>query len=71
MPTRIADRASYYRTYYQNNKDYIKNRYLEKKEKDKLNEDLYKPYGGETKYYRQALINCGFLVIKKIDTYPN
>ena len=64
MPRHSLDRNSYYRTYYQLNKDYIRNRYFEKKEQKQREDELFKPYGGQKNYYFNNLVKCGFLIIK-------
>ncbi len=59
------DKSNYYRTYYKIHKDKILNNYYDKKQKKIDNDKLYEDYGGEIAYYRQSLINSGFLIIKK------
>ena len=65
MPRHSLDRTNYYRTYYDLKKEQYKERYNRKKEQKKLNEELYKPYGGEKNYYKSSLIQSGFLTIKQ------
>ena len=59
------DRIQYYYTYYDQRKHIYRIQYYEKKAKDKANEELYKPFGGERKYYLDKLVELGCLVIKK------
>ena len=55
----------YYYSYYQRNKQKISNYYYEQKDKRARNEAIYAEYGGEEKYYKNKLIQMGFLEIKK------
>lgn len=57
------DRSCYYRTYYYLKKDQIRNRYYENKERRLREEELYRPYGGESNYHKQSLIKSGCLII--------
>lgn len=59
------DKSQYYKTYYINYRDKILNKYYEKKEQKLKNDKLYESYGGEIAYYKQSLINLGFLIIIK------
>ena len=65
MPRHSLDRGAYYRNYYQLKKDLIRMRYIEKKEQKQREEELYEPYGGKKNYYKNSLINSGFLVINQ------
>jgi hypothetical protein len=58
------DRGAYYRNYYQLKKELIRTKYYEKKEQKQREYELYKNYGGEKNYYKNSLINSGFLIIK-------
>jgi hypothetical protein len=61
MPRYSLDRTTYYRRYYEAKKQIYKDRYVEQKEARIRNEELYKPYGGEKNYYKNSLIQSGFL----------
>lgn len=63
MPRSSLDRTQYYRNYYQLKKELIRNRYYEKKEQLKREEELYAPYGGKKNYYKQHLIDNGWLIV--------
>ncbi len=58
-------KCDYYYSYYQRNKQKISNYYYEQKEKRARNDEIYREYGGEETYYKEALIKMGFLEIKK------
>ena len=64
MPRHSLDRSSYYKMYYEAKKDQIRNRYFEKKETRLREEEMFKPYGGEKNYYKNSLVESGFLFIK-------
>jgi len=64
MPRSSLDKSAYYRNYYQLKKELIKAKYYEKKEQKQREEEMYEPYGGESQYYKNSLINSGFLIIK-------
>ena len=55
----------YYYSYYQSNKQRISNYYYEKKARHKRNEEIYKDYDSEEAYYKNKLIEMGFLEIVK------
>ena len=40
---------------------------MKKKRRNRENYELYKEFGGKKEFYKNSLINMGFLVIKKID----
>lgn len=63
MPRSSLDRSQYYRNYYQLHKELIRNRYYEKKEQLKREEELYAPYGGVKNYYKQRMIDNGWLIV--------
>lgn len=50
-------------TYYEMKKHMYKQRYRNAKIKEEENRLLYEKYGGERKYYKQRLIDLGFLEI--------
>ncbi len=56
---------SYYQRYYELKKHLYKERYKEQKRKKAWEEELYKNYGGEKNYYKQSLIDFGYLKITK------
>jgi len=56
---------SYYQRYYELKKHLYKERYKEQKRKKAWEEELYKNYGGEQNYYKQSLIDFGYLKITK------
>lgn len=60
------DRSSYYRHYYQQKKEQIKQKYLDKRKADKDENEMFREYGGVKKYYRDKLVEMGFLVITPI-----
>jgi hypothetical protein len=45
-------------------KHLYKERYLEQKRKKEWEKEMYKKYNGEKNYYKQSLIDFGYLVIK-------
>ena len=49
-------RSEYYRKYYLNNKFRYRMNYEEKKEREQLFNEIYEPYGGERKYYKDCLL---------------
>ena len=53
---------NYYKSYYSAKKHLYKLRYEEKKIENKARLELYKPYGGEIKYYTDKI--KGFCKIK-------
>jgi len=55
----------YYRFYYQQKKHLYKERYLEQKRKKAWEDEVYKNYGGEKAFYKQSLIDLGYLKITK------
>jgi len=55
----------YYRFYYQQKKHLYKERYLEQKRKKAWEDEVYKKYDGEKNYYKQSLIDLGYLKITK------
>ena len=57
---------SYYQRYYELKKHLYKERYLEQKRKKEWEKEMYKKYGGEQNYYKQSLIDFGYLIIKSI-----
>lgn len=57
----------YYRFYYQQKKHLYKERYLEQKRKKAWEEQMYKKYNGERNYYKQSLIDFGYLKITTIE----
>jgi uncharacterized membrane protein len=58
---------TYYSNYYNLRKHLYKVRYYEKKDEEQRDYELYKDFGGKKEFYKNSLINMGFLVIKKID----
>lgn len=54
---------SYYQNYYELKKHLYKERYLEQKRKKAWEEEMYKKYNGEKNYYKQSLIDFGYLKI--------
>ncbi len=64
MPRHSLDRTNYYRIYYDLKKQQYKERYINKKEQKQLSQELYEPYGGEKNYYKNSLIQAGFLITK-------
>ena len=56
-------RGEYYVRYYTLNKEKLRIKYLEKKQKKIDNDKLYEDFGGEEKYYRNKLIEAGMLSI--------
>jgi hypothetical protein len=48
--------TEYYINYYINNKHKYKSNYYEKKKRDEMFELMYKPYGGEKEYHKNALL---------------
>lgn len=65
------DRTKYYLNYYNRSKFLYKIKYREKKEANQQREELYEPYGGEKKYYKNELLKWG-MVVKQINPYkPN
>ena len=56
-------RGEYYVRYYTLNKEKLRIKYLEKKQKKLDNDKLYADFGGEQKYYRNKLIEAGMLSI--------
>ena len=61
----IGSRGDYYRSYYYRTKELYRINYQEKKERKRENDELYKEFGGEEKYYKNELVKLGFLVINK------
>jgi len=47
---------NYYKSYYSARKHLYKIRYEEKKFEDKERKELYEPYGGEAKYYKDKIL---------------
>ncbi len=64
MPRHSLDRTQYYRNYYQLKKELIRVKYIEDKERRQRQKELYEPYGGEKNYYKNSLIQAGFLITK-------
>lgn len=65
------DRTKYYLNYYNRSKFLYKLKYREKKEAEQRKEELYEPFGGEKKYYKNELLRWG-MTIKQINPYkPN
>jgi len=58
---------SYYQRYYELKKHLYKERYLEQKRKRLWEEEVYKKYGGEKAFYKQSLIDFGYLKITTIE----
>jgi hypothetical protein len=54
---------NYYSNYYSLRKHLYKERYYRQKEQAREEELLYKDYGGIKSYYKNSLINMGFLKI--------
>ena len=51
--------TSYYAIYYEMKREYLKEKYYERKDKKIRNDELYKKYGGETAYYKMKLKQLG------------
>ena len=49
-------RTEYYRRYYNNNKFRYRMNYEEKKERQQMFNEIYKPYGGEKAYHYNSLM---------------
>ena len=49
-------RTEYYRRYYNNNKEKYRLNYEEKKERQEIFNEIYKPYGGEKAYHYNSLM---------------
>ena len=49
-------RSEYYRKYYLNNKFRYRMNYEEKKQREQLFNEIYEPYGGERRYYKDCLL---------------
>jgi hypothetical protein len=49
-------RTEYYRRYYNNNKHRYRMNYEEKKERQEIFNEIYKPYGGEKAYHYNSLM---------------
>jgi uncharacterized membrane protein len=58
---------NYYTNYYNLRKHLYKVRYYEKKDEEQREIELYKEFGGKKEFYKNSLINMGFLIIKPID----
>ena len=55
---------SYYKMYYQLKKHLYKERYLEQKRRKAWEQEIYKNYDGKEKnYYKQSLIDFGYLKV--------
>ena len=48
---------SYYKDYYNTKKHLYKLRYEERKIQKKIEEELFKPYGGKETYYKNKMID--------------
>ena len=59
MPRFIGSRSDYYRSYYYRTKDLYRMNYLEKKQRQYENEQMYKDYGGEEAFYKNYYKNWG------------
>lgn len=55
--------SEYQINYYQNNKSKIQQNYYYKKNNKNENENLYVGYKSEKEYYKQQLIESGYLII--------
>jgi hypothetical protein len=55
--------SSYYQKYYERKKHLYKERYLEQKRRKAWEQEVYKNYDGEKNYYKQSLIEFGYLKV--------
>ena len=56
-PSNISySKSEYYMKYYEHNKHKYKSNYLEKKRREEIFNLMYKPYGGEKEYHKNALL---------------
>lgn len=60
-------RHEYYRKYYWLHKERYKLAYEDRKHRREELNKIYEEYDGERNYYRNSLLNSGFLIIKKTD----
>lgn len=57
-------RHEYYAKYYNCKKHIYREKYYEKKKAEIEREQLFRPYGGEQNYYKNKLIEMGFIFVK-------
>ena len=48
-------RSDYYRRYYEKNKHIYRINYEEKKERQEIFKEIYRPFGGERQYYKNRI----------------
>ena len=60
---------SYYKMYYQRKKHLYKERYLEQKRRKAWEQEMYKNYNGEQNYYKQSLIDHGYLKVSNSNNF--
>ena len=49
-------RTEYYRKYYLQNKYRYRMNYEQKKERQQIFDEIYKPYGGEVEYHKNSIL---------------